>query len=92
MKRLIALSAPEAPVGPIFEPDQTDNLQLFVQNRPFCTCNTLTTSIIHFLSVSTVPCNNKNARSKPGVTFFVEYRGVEPLTYRLRTYRSSQLS
>ena len=22
----------------------------------------------------------------------VEYRGVEPLTYRLRTYRSSQLS
>ncbi len=23
---------------------------------------------------------------------FVEYRGVEPLTYRLRTYRSSQLS
>ena len=24
--------------------------------------------------------------------YFVEYRGVEPLTYRLRTYRSSQLS
>ncbi len=31
-------------------------------------------------------------KSRPRPAFFVEYRGVEPLTYRLRTYRSSQLS
>ena len=31
-------------------------------------------------------------KAGPKACFFVEYRGVEPLTYRLRTYRSSQLS
>ena len=40
--------------------------------------------------------NNREERTmkdgKAENTVFVEYRGVEPLTYRLRTYRSSQLS